>query len=83
MMFYGINQMQKGNDEALLLILISLAAQMMAGVFACISIRCPKCGLRWVWHAVSNKDMNQWIPWVLSFEECPKCEIGAAKEDHL
>lgn len=72
-MIYGIKQSTKGTATSVDLILYSLAAEILIGIFACLSIRCPECKLKWVWYAVSKKDANQWVPWLLSFEECPQC----------
>jgi hypothetical protein len=41
-MFYGINR----KDESVFLVLFAITAQIMAGIFACVSIRCPECGLK-------------------------------------
>ena len=76
-MFYGINQMQEGGNLPFFIDLFSVTAGILVGFFACTSIRCPECNLKWVWHAVSKKDVNQWIPWLLSFESCPRCESTA------
>jgi hypothetical protein len=73
-MFYGINRTTEGTGDSVNLILYSLAVQILIGVFACLAIRCPECKLKWVWHAVSKKDVNQWVTWLLSFEKCPHCE---------
>jgi hypothetical protein len=42
-------------------------------LFACISIKCPNCGKKWFWSAVSGKDKNGWWFWLNSLESCPKC----------
>ena len=80
-MFYGIKQTTAGTEATVDLILYSLVAEIIIGVFACVSIRCPECKLKWVWHAVSKKDANQWVPWLLSFEECPQCAAGTKRKD--
>ncbi|MDD2899336.1 MAG: hypothetical protein PHI31_11560 [Desulfuromonadaceae bacterium] len=78
-MFYGINQMQVVGSLPVYIDLISIAAGMCVGIFACTSIRCPECRLKWVWHAVTKKEVNQWVPWLLSFEVCPRCESKSEK----
>lgn len=80
-MIYGIKQITAGTETSVDLILFSLVAEIVIGVFACVSIRCPECKLKWVWHAVSHKDANQWVPWLLSFVECPQCASGAKGKD--
>jgi len=74
-MFYGINKMHGNGNFPVYIDLFSVAAGIIVGVFACTSIRCPDCHLKWVWFAISKKDANQWVPWLLSFEECPQCEL--------
>jgi len=76
-MFYSINKMQHGGNLPIVIDLLSVTAGILIGIFTCLSIRCPDCGLKWVWYAVSNKDINQWIFWLLSFGECPRCEYNA------
>jgi len=72
--FYGINKMHDGGNLAVYIDLFSVATGILVGIFACTSIRCPECRLKWVWYAVSKKAANQWVPWLLSFEKCPQCE---------
>ena len=69
-MLYGVR-----GDKSVAFILSAIAMEIAVGIFACTSIRCPDCGLRWVWYAVSKTDMNQWLTWLVSFERCPGCEL--------
>lgn len=58
-------------DHALLLLLgITLAIGGFA--FPCLSIKCPDCGDRWFWRAVSQKKSGNSVKW---FEQsaCPVC----------
>jgi len=67
-MLYGIY-----HGSLLLPTLGGLAAAIFGFVFACTAIRCPSCGSKWVWVAVSGQASNQWFPWLLSRSECPAC----------
>lgn len=49
-------------------------------VFSCISIRCPVCGARWFWLAVSRKHGVGGIDWFLSQQVCPVC--GYSGKNH-
>ena len=40
---------------------------------ACLSIRCPNCGDRWLWRAVSKRDSGIWLAWLESQKSCPAC----------
>ena len=45
-----------------------------AGTFAVTSIRCPKCGARWVWVAVSKSHSSSWMAKLLGRDKCPVCD---------
>lgn len=45
-----------------------------AGIYGAISIRCPKCGARWVWLAVSKSSASSWLATLLGREKCPVCD---------
>ena len=40
---------------------------------ACISIRCPTCGSRWFWRAMSTQPSGNWLNWLVAQKGCPKC----------
>jgi H+/Cl- antiporter ClcA len=42
-------------------------------IFACATIKCPSCGSKWFWLAVSGKGDKEWLFWLNSLESCPKC----------
>ena len=48
-------------------------------VASCLFIKCPTCGARWFWHAVSTKHSGSWLHWLESQESCPVC--GAYSSD--
>lgn len=59
-----------------LLLWVVLPPLAMLGVLAAaIAIRCPVCGMRWVWHAISKLHSNKWLPWLIDLEACPGCGI--------
>jgi hypothetical protein len=37
------------------------------------SIRCPRCGTRWFWLAISQKHTDNWYKWLASQSTCPVC----------
>jgi hypothetical protein len=45
-----------------------------AGIYAATSIRCPKCGARWVWLAVSKSHASSWMATLLGRDKCPVCD---------
>jgi hypothetical protein len=42
--------------------------------FACASVSCPKCGARWVWMAVSQRDSGEYGAWLVALSSCPTCK---------
>ncbi len=45
----------------------------MVFIAACVSIKCPSCGLKWFWSAVSGQESKKWLFWLLSLKSCPRC----------
>jgi len=45
---------------------------LLSFVFACVSIKCPICGSKWFWSAVSGKGDKEWLFWLNSLSSCPK-----------
>jgi len=41
--------------------------------YGCRAIRCPACGARWVWDAVSGRAVNAWLASLLRTPNCPGC----------
>ncbi len=55
---------------------ISLVAICLAAggfTFACLAIKCDKCGLKWFWRAVSTQHSREWGLWLANLTECPGC----------
>jgi len=44
-----------------------------AFAFACVSIKCPVCGSKWLWQAVSGQGHKDWLFWLHSQSVCPNC----------
>jgi hypothetical protein len=56
-----------------LVTLIGLLVGLSGIGFALTSIRCPSCGARWVWLAVSQHSPDGWLGWLLDQSNCPVC----------
>jgi endogenous inhibitor of DNA gyrase (YacG/DUF329 family) len=56
-------------------LLVSFGALLAIGSFAfpCITIKCPACGTRWFWFAVSKKRSGTGIRWLFAQTACPVC----------
>ena len=57
-----------------------MSCSMLLGVgsivFAANSIKCPKCGCKLYWYAVSKQNINAWLSWLYSQASCPSCNYG-------
>jgi len=42
-------------------------------VFGCVAIKCPACGARWLWLAVSKKLKSDWFGWLFAQTKCLVC----------
>lgn len=56
-------------------LLVGLMIFWSSAAFACISIRCPSCGARWLWRAVNSRGSigGGWMVQLMSGEHCPEC----------
>ena len=46
---------------------------ILSFIIASLSVKCPNCGLRWFWAAVSTRNNKEWLIWLNSLSSCPKC----------
>ena len=59
--------------EDLLLSLPGVILALGSIVLKCLIIRCPKCGSKWYWTAISKKPEKVYMKWLLSKTACPDC----------
>jgi hypothetical protein len=52
----------------------AVAVAVLAFTWTCLVVRCPGCGLRLLWYAVSKLPHSSWLTWVFQFTECPGCQ---------
>lgn len=63
----------KQTPFALYLVLLGTATSVFSLLFACGSIRCPHCGSRWVWLAITRADASDWFSTLVAQKVCPGC----------
>lgn len=51
-----------------------LGVGCLAIVGTFLFVRCPTCGMRWVWAAVKNERHDRWMLWLTRLQSCPGCE---------
>ncbi len=55
---------------------VSVALAAAGFVYLCVGIRCPRCGTRWIWMAVTGKLNPKALDTLLTLERCPTCGHG-------
>jgi hypothetical protein len=60
-------------ETQLVLATAGILVALGAGIYGVTSIRCPKCGARWLWLAVSKSGASSWLATLLSRDKCPVC----------
>lgn len=65
----------------LALVLGGLVLGVASFVFASLSIRCPRCGQRWFWRAVSTRNTNDWYS-ALTKSKCDRCGLMETEYRH-
>ncbi len=69
-----------GEVAALRAVLLATIASLTAFVAPCLSVRCPLCGCKLLWRAVSTRHSTSWLLWLLSIDRCPHCNFVPAHE---
>jgi DNA-directed RNA polymerase subunit RPC12/RpoP len=59
--------------DAVYISLLSVAICLPTFLLAFSWVRCPRCSLKVIWHAVSKKDHREWFKWLMTIERCPEC----------
>lgn len=59
-------------------IILGLVSGASGLLFACISIRCPNCEVKWVWLALS-KNAPKGEAWLITCCYCPSCNLDMRK----
>lgn len=60
-------------------VLVGMGMAFAVLVTAALGIRCPKCGSKWFWHAISTQNAGSWYWWLLQETKCPQCEHDFAR----
>ena len=75
---FALSFLSTFKQHQLALTLLYLAVTGSGIAFAIISIRCPKCRIRWVWWAASNVKNGRWFTWLKNETQCPGCTARRA-----
>jgi predicted RNA-binding Zn-ribbon protein involved in translation (DUF1610 family) len=61
------------NAKAAGIAILGLPVAFAGMLFGGLAVRCPSCGNRWVWNAMSNQGQASWLTWLASQTQCPQC----------
>jgi len=64
-----------GQGFALGVALLATFTSLAALGWLAVALRCPACGLRLLWRAVTNERATEWLIWLLSLSRCPLCHF--------
>ncbi len=53
-----------------------IAMGLLTLAVASLSVRCPSCGLKLAWYALSKQAHHAWLSWLLTVEVCPRCHFS-------
>jgi len=70
----AIGWVSSSAETQLALAVAGIFVSLGAGIYGVTSIRCPNCGARWVWLAVSKSQASSWIASLLGRDKCPVCD---------
>lgn len=48
---------------------------LLGVAYLCISVRCPRCGAKWIWMAISGRLSSSSTTSLLDLQACPRCEF--------
>jgi hypothetical protein len=68
------------DDAKVMLVLIGMGIFIVSFIFVMAGVRCPRCGVRWVWLAARTKSSRGWMVWLVGLESCPKCSFTIPTE---
>jgi uncharacterized membrane-anchored protein len=57
-----------------ILIIGGLVVGLSSFIFLIVAIRCPHCRAPWFWQGISGHSSSNWLAWLISRAECPKCK---------
>jgi hypothetical protein len=73
LIWFGRSRIEAAPDTAIPIIVAGTAVGLTSMVWSAIAVRCPKCGTRLLWRAVSEESSANWLTWLLHLDACPSC----------
>lgn len=69
-MLYGL--VFQGSNH-MILIFLGFVLFVVSFIWVNFSVKCPDCGCKWHWLAISKKDSKHHRKWLVTESKCPAC----------
>jgi endogenous inhibitor of DNA gyrase (YacG/DUF329 family) len=69
----GMNTEQLTPGSGFLLVFGAFSLMAIGLLGGGLSVRCPKCGAKLLWKAISEAPASRWLHWLVTLSECPVC----------
>lgn len=60
-------------ELSMVVVAIGLLLGMGGFMWACISVRCPKCETKLLWTVLTEKAVQNWLVFLIGLRKCPVC----------
>jgi hypothetical protein len=74
LIWIGTSRMDAPAATGIDIMLAGIVVGLAGMVWSALAVRCPKCGTRLVWRAVSEQSTANWLMWLLHLDSCPSCK---------
>ncbi len=69
----GMNAEELTPESSFLLVFGALSLMVIGLLGGGLSVRCPKCGAKLLWKAISEAPASRWLHWLVTLSQCPVC----------
>jgi hypothetical protein len=78
-----LGESPSSEDSGLIMLVVGVGLGLASGVWAVWAVRCPRCGSKLLWRAVSEQDSGSWLQWLMAQDECPSCRPAGAPDSAM
>src|SRR6266496_1370980 len=83
LVFLAVVDMEKLSPGSIFLLLFAGFSLAAIGFLAgSLFVKCPKCGAKLLWKALSEAPASRWLHWLLTICQCPVCNYDSGAEEH-
>jgi len=60
-------------QTSIVAIFAAIALGLLGLLLGIVGVKCPICGSKWLWLALRDQGIGQWLAWLMSLNKCPEC----------